>query len=372
MDLVWCVWLWLIERAHTTGIRSASSASWLGFHLFLTCSFLQRAGGSRWRWRCPAAFWPSDSRASTWPRCGQSCTLIRLGSSLLSFLRSPGLSMFSGPLRPLSPPWLPGWASPGGYICLQQLYSRLFTGNQQGGVLTTTKASPHTCPLYPLRSGCGEKEGGWLWGGAGPSCRVKWGERVLFLCGGLGVGLRGPHGRRAVGFAAAWPPALIWSLSNRGLVKLCRLCSTFTSLDVSLSARPLLDPVWCRIWPVGIRPGWTHSETHSCMIMLKGCDPPQWTACVWCEIRWYRVFSRSRVTENSLSRLSEITRDSVGASSVFRVQIVVNKENNQETETVYDFITCSNKAESDYYYYCLYQIVVFSVKSFLTNLLDIM
>ena len=178
MDLVWCVWLWLIERAHATGIRSASSASWLGFHLFLTCSFLQRAGGSRWRWRCPAAFWPSDSRASTWPRCGQSCTLIRLGSSLLSFLRSPGLSMFSGPLRPLSPPWLPGWASPGGYICLQQLYSRLFTGNQQGGVLTTTKASPHTCPLYPLRSGCGEKEGGWLWGGQDPP--AGWNEERGF------------------------------------------------------------------------------------------------------------------------------------------------------------------------------------------------
>ena len=187
MDLVWCVWLWLIERAHATGIRSASSASWLGFHLFLTCSFLQRAGGSRWRWRCPAAFWPSDSRASTWPRCGQSCTLIRLGSSLLSFLRSPGLSMFSGPLRPLSPPWLPGWASPGGYICLQQLYSRLFTGNQQGGVLTTTKASPHTCPLYPLW-----RERGWMTVGGGrtllPGEMRREGSVPLWRAGGRSQG----------------------------------------------------------------------------------------------------------------------------------------------------------------------------------------
>lgn len=30
-------------------------------------------------------------------------------------------------------------------------------GNQQGGVLTTTKASPHTRPLYPLRSDCERK-----------------------------------------------------------------------------------------------------------------------------------------------------------------------------------------------------------------------
>lgn len=31
---------------------------------------------------------------------------------------------------------------------------------------------------------------------------------VLFLCGELGVSLRGLHGRRMVGFAAAWPSAL--------------------------------------------------------------------------------------------------------------------------------------------------------------------
>lgn len=296
-------------------MRSASSASSLHFHFLSTYSFLVHGRSeswirSRWRWRCPAAsaWWPSDSRASEWsvspwPRCGQSCTLIRLGSvagsslffAPLVFTFSPALSVLGAPRGSR------GWASPGGYIGLQQLYSRLFTGKPAGwGPHDNKGLTPHSSSvsieIWLWR------ERGWMTGG-GPSCRVKWGERVLFLCGGLGVGLRGPHGRRAVGSAAAWPPALIWSLSNRGLIKLCRLCSTFTSLDVSLSARPLLYPVWCRIWPVWTRPGWTHSETHSCMIMLKGCDPPQWTACVWWAIRWYRV------TEKSLSRLNQITGD---------------------------------------------------------------
>ena len=229
---------------------------------------------------------------------------------------------------------------------LQQLYSRLFTGKPAGGGPHDNKGlTPHSSSLST------EiwlwRERGWMTGGGGtllPGEMRKW---VLFLCGGPGVGLRGPHGRRAVGSAAAWPPALIWSLSNRGLIKLCRLCSTFTSLDVSLSARPLLYPVWCRIWPVWIRPGWTHSETHSCMIMLTGCDPPQWTACVWWAIRWYRMFSRfsghREVSEPSEPDYRRLFFVCVGASSAFRVQIVVNKENKPDD-------------------YCLYQIVVFSVK----------
>ncbi len=45
-----------------------------------------------------------------------------------------------------------------------------------------------------------EKEGGEM--------RRKNLQWVLFLCGGLGVSLRGMRGGRTVGFAAARPPAL--------------------------------------------------------------------------------------------------------------------------------------------------------------------
>lgn len=140
-------------------MRSASSASSLHFHFFSTYSFLVHGRSesrirSRWRWRCPAAsaWWPSDSRASEWsvspwPRCGQSCTLIRLGSVA-------GSSLFFAPLvftfsPALSVLWAPrgsrGWASPGGYIGLQQLYSRLFTGKPAGwGPHDNKGLTPHS------------------------------------------------------------------------------------------------------------------------------------------------------------------------------------------------------------------------------------
>ena len=347
------------DLLNVTVIRSAPSASSLHFHFFSTYSFLvhgrsERWIRPRWRWRCPAAsaWWPSDSRASErsvspWPRCGQSCTLIRLGSvagSSLFFAPlvsrfSPALSVLWAPVAPGDEPLLGGTSPPAA------LQPAVYWETSRGG--SSRQQRPHPTLVLSIHWDLTVERKRVDDGGGGPSCRVKWGEWVLFLCGGPGVGLRGPHGRRAVGSAAAWPPALIWSLSNRGLIKLCRLCSTFTSLDVSLSARPLLYPVWCRIWPVWIRPGWTHSETHSCMIMLTGCDPPQWTACVWWAIRWYRMFSRfsghRKVSEPSEPDYRRLFFVCVGASSAFRVQIVVNKENKPDD-------------------YCLYQIVVFSVK----------
>lgn len=160
---------------------------------------------------------------------GQSCRLIRLGSAELITLLPPlpCYSSLPGSIRPRGPP--PGsrrWASPGGTSTSSSSAACCLLGNQQGAVLIITKPPPYTCPLLSIEGRLvwnlpslskkkTSKEMNDLWRaarGAGPSCRVKWGERICSgfcsFVAGLGVSLRGMHGRRTVGFAAAWPPAL--------------------------------------------------------------------------------------------------------------------------------------------------------------------
>lgn len=178
---------------------------------------------------------------------GQLCTLIRLSSMELITLLSLSL-LFFAPLVTLffflrlspcpgPPPWLLWLSLSWGYICFQQLYSLLFTGRSAGWGPHNNKAltlnlppsvswslTGGLCVAYPPQPSEWLVEGAEVGGRTllSVEMRRKNPQWVLFLCDELGVSLRGKHGRRTVGFAAAWP------LSNCGLIRFWHLCSTFS------------------------------------------------------------------------------------------------------------------------------------------------
>lgn len=148
-------------------------------------------------------FYSPNPLKDTWQNClpppccpvGQSCTLIRLGSTGANH---PSLSPFSSTLSlPRGPPCgSRRWASPGGTPTSSGSPACCLLGNQQGGVLIITKHLSPSCQLEVglcgayrdiQRMTCGGQRGG-----PGPSCRVKWGERIcrapLWRAGGQSQG----------------------------------------------------------------------------------------------------------------------------------------------------------------------------------------
>lgn len=151
--------------------------------------------------------------------------LITLLSPLPCYSLLPWSLFFLSPTLPMlgASRWLLWLSLSRGYICLQQLYSLLFTGRSAGWGPHNNKGL--TLNLSPLSVGvwlqaCVEhtlpKEVNGLWRtvrGAGSSCWLKWEERICSgfcsFCGELGGQSQGNARQTDGGFRSCMAPSTL-------------------------------------------------------------------------------------------------------------------------------------------------------------------